>query len=188
MEQLFAASEIPKSRVEYLVRSETDTELEQNISSILNWVDEDVVEWEPIGGVVNTDVFGNLTDSMTALVENITNSSDAYLLQQYDGGDYRNCFDAADSVLDPSEHTVKMRFDGDKPSGSSDGFSITFSDSAHGQPQATFYVFVNPFEPRLSKQAYSFLLLRRGVVEVRQDRRPRISAPGAVSGNLHTPA
>lgn len=163
MSELLTQTEISKSRVEFLVRSGTQSELQDNLDSILEWVDDDVVSWEPIGGVVNTDVFGNLTDSMTALVENVTNSSDAYLLQEYDGGEYRNCFEAADSVLDPENHRVKMRFDGDKPSSSSEGFSITFSDSAHGQPKNNFDVFVNPLETGLSKQEYSFLQGCRGV-------------------------
>jgi len=65
--------------------------------------------------------------------------------------------------LDPSEHRVKMRFDGDKPSGSSEGVSVTFSDSAHGQAEENFDVFVNPLETGLSKQEYSFLQGCRGV-------------------------
>lgn len=163
MNELLSASNIRKSQVEFLVQSETDSELQSNFEQIEEWVDDDVLEWKPIGGVVNTDVFGNLTDSFTALVENITNASDAYLLQNYDGGEYRNCFEAADSVLDLSDHTIQMRFDGDKPTGSGEGISITFSDSAHGQPTDNFDVFVSPLEAGLSKQEHSFLQGCRGV-------------------------
>lgn len=163
VENLISASTINKSKVEYLVQAETDSELETQMEQVFKWTDDDSISWEPIGGVVNTDVFGNLTDSMTALVENFTNSSDAYLLQNYDGGDYQNCFEAADSVLDSEDHRVKMRVDGDKPSSSSDGYSITFSDAAHGQPKENFDVFVNPLESGLSKQEYDFLQGCRGV-------------------------
>lgn len=163
MNDLISSSSIPKSRVEYLVSSGTESELESNLDQILRWVDEDVVEWKPIGGVVNTDVFGNLTDSMTALVENVTNSTDAYLLQNYTEGTYKNCFEAGDEVLNTEDHRIKMRVDGDKPSGSSDGYSVTFSDSAHGQSHEDFDVFVNPLESGLSKQEYSFLQGCRGV-------------------------
>lgn len=163
VEELLSASTVKKSKVEYLVQAETDSELEDQMEQVFKWMDDDVIEWSPIGGVVNTDVFGNLTDSMTALVENFTNSSDAYLLQNYDGGDYQNCFEAAEEVLDPEDHRVKMRVDGDKPSSTSDGYSITFSDSAHGQPKDNFDVFVNPLESGLSKQEYDFLQGCRGV-------------------------
>lgn len=161
IDDLVSASQIRKSKVEYLVQAENEAELEDKLDKILRWVDDECVEWKPIGGVVNTDVFGNLTDSMTALVENVTNASDAYLLQKYDGKNYVNCFEAADALLD--EETIKMRFDGDKPSSSSSGYSVTFSDSAHGQSRDDFDVFVNPLQSGMSKQEYGFLQGCRGV-------------------------
>lgn len=162
IESLVNPKKIRKSRVEYLVKSETSKEFQNNLQIILDELDSDVCNWVPVGQQVNNQMIADITDNMTGIVENLTNISDAYLLQNYNGGDYYSSHDAADKIL--SDETAKMRFDGYKNSRSrSSDTSITFSDTAHGQPKENFDVFVSPYSSGVQKQNYNFIHGRRGV-------------------------
>lgn len=162
IESLVNPSKIRKSRVEYLTKSETSMEFRDNLDSILEELDDDVYEWVPVGEQVNNQMIADITDNMTGVVENLTNISDAYLLQNYDGGCYNSSHEAADKILD--SESAKMRFDGYKNGRSRNSdTSITFADKAHGQPKENFDVFVSPYSSGLTKQEYDFIQGRRGV-------------------------
>jgi hypothetical protein len=156
---LLSSSNIRKSEVEYLIQAKDSEELSSFLDQILERVDDQSYEWVPVGQQVNNQMIADITDNMTGLVENLTNISDAYLLKNYDGGNYNSSHDAAEYLLD-STNTAKMRFDGG--SGEKNP-SITFSDKAHGQSKDNFEVFVSPYESGVSKQKYDFLQGRRGV-------------------------
>lgn len=154
---VISTDRIPKNKVEYLVQSETGDDLEDNLNHILNWIDSDLVNWEQIGEFANNNVLTEITDSYTGLVENLTNSSDAYLLQNYDNGNYRNSHEIAEEVI--NNEKINLVFDGER----SGELSVTISDKAHGQKEDNFNVFVDPLNSGKSKQEYDFLQGCRGL-------------------------
>lgn len=154
---LLNATTIRKSLVEYLAKAETSEEFNNNLNQILEKIDKNNISWTPVGEQYNNNMIADITDNMTGLVENITNSADAYLLQNYMGGNYNSSHQAADELLSNEKST--MRFDGSKK----DSMSIMFSDSAHGQSKENFDVFVSPYSSGRTKQKYDFIQGMRGV-------------------------
>lgn len=155
---LLNASEIRKCLVEYLAKAETSEEFNKNLDQILNKVDDSNISWTPVGEQYNNNMIADITDNMTGLIENITNSADAYLLQNYDGGDFSSSHDAAKEILDGNEKSM-MRFDGKKRG----NMSVMFSDKAHGQSKENFDIFVSPYSSGRTKQKYDFIQGMRGV-------------------------
>lgn len=156
---LLSSSSIRKSEVEYLVQAESSKEFSSFLDKILERVDQEAYNWIPVGQQVNNQMIADITDNMTGLVENLTNISDAYLLKNYDEGNYKSSHEAAEHLIEDQD-VAKMRFDGGIGEKNP---SVTFSDRAHGQSREDFDVFVSPYESGVTKQKYDFLQGRRGV-------------------------
>lgn len=155
---LISSDEIRKSQVEYLPKAGTAEEVENRLEQILEWVDDDAVEWKRLGRLPNMSLLADITDGETGIVENVTNITDAYILENYDGGTYRNSRDAAENILTRSESSI-LRIDGEKGG----DISLTFADKAHGQPTDEFNMFVDPVNTGETKRDKPFLQGCRGI-------------------------
>lgn len=144
---------------------------EQVIKIIAEFVEENDVEWEPVGGTENNSGIVDIQKGtpVGALAEIIVNGFDAILQKRYESR-YSTDYDKTDGLdtylkaahhLDANDGTEEVKVIADGPTPRGDTYdqaapNITVSDTGKGQGYENFSNFIDVMEVGLNKQDIPF--------------------------------